>query len=145
MRWKLVLDTNVWLDWLVFDDPGVAPIRNAARVGSALIYIDNACLLELERVLAYPLRNPPLCHDTRAGLLAEAARIACSFERDAETAGESLRLPACRDADDQKFLELARDCAADALITKDRALLDLARSRSRRLTFRILKPEDFMG
>ena len=27
---RLVLDTSVWLDWLVFEDPGVAPLREAA-------------------------------------------------------------------------------------------------------------------
>ena len=26
---RLVLDTNVWLDWLVFDDPALAPLKDA--------------------------------------------------------------------------------------------------------------------
>jgi len=36
-------------------------------------------------------------------------------------------LPRCSDPDDQKFLDLAWAAAADVLVTKDRALLDLAR------------------
>ncbi len=55
---------------------------------------------------------------------------------------ERARLPACRDPDDQKFLEAALNSRADFLLTKDRALLDLAR---RPLPFRILTPEGFAG
>src|SRR5687767_9147438 len=40
---RLVLDTNVWLDWLVFEDPGIVPIRNAAGTGRVEIYIDAVC------------------------------------------------------------------------------------------------------
>ncbi|HEX7972278.1 MAG TPA: PIN domain-containing protein, partial [Thiobacillus sp.] len=47
------------------------------------------------------------------------------------------RMPRCRDADDQKFLELAAACSAEALVSKDRALLDL---RRRRVPFAILSP-----
>jgi len=49
-------------------------------------------------------------------------------------------LPACRDPDDQKFLELARACAADFLVTKDRALFELGRGNRRPLAFRIVTP-----
>ena len=38
-----VLDTNVWLDWLVFDDPAVAPLKSAVAGGRAEIRIDPAC------------------------------------------------------------------------------------------------------
>jgi predicted nucleic acid-binding protein len=51
--------------------------------------------------------------------------------------GERADLPRCRDADDQKFLELAAALPAEALVSKDRALLDL---RRRRLPFAILSP-----
>jgi predicted nucleic acid-binding protein len=42
-----------------------------------------------------------------------------------------VRLPVCSDKADQKFLELARDAGAEVLITKDKALLKLARRRPR--------------
>ena len=48
---RVVLDTNVWLDWLVFADPGVAALRDAVAGGTAEIWIDDACEAELERVL----------------------------------------------------------------------------------------------
>lgn len=53
----------------------------------------------------------------------------------------TLRLPVCRDPDDQKFLELARDAAAKTLITKDKALLKLAGKCVRAGLFHILTPE----
>ena len=53
-------------------------------------------------------------------------------------ADAGVGLPRCKDRDDQKFLELAARCAADLLVTKDKALLRL-RGRTT-LGFRILKP-----
>ena len=52
---RLVLDTQIWLDWLVFDDPGVRDLRVAVEKGRAGIWLDAACDAELGRVLAYDL------------------------------------------------------------------------------------------
>ena len=52
-----------------------------------------------------------------------------------------VRLPVCTDRDDQKFLEVARDARAAVLITKDKALLKLARKTARAGLFRIMLPE----
>jgi len=46
-RRRLVLDTHVWLDWLVFDDPGITRIRNAVGLKRAEIFIDTVCEAEL--------------------------------------------------------------------------------------------------
>ena len=54
-------------------------------------------------------------------------------------------LPACRDSDDQKFLEIARDAGASHLITRDKALLKLARHRLVRERFAVLTPERFVA
>ena len=51
---------------------------------------------------------------------------------------EDFALPRCRDADDQKFLILARRCRADLLITRDRLLLAVARQRRLLLPFAIV-------
>src|SRR5690242_21540920 len=50
---RLVLDTNVWLDWLVFGDPSVAAIKAAVAANRAEVFIDAACEAELERALGY--------------------------------------------------------------------------------------------
>ena len=50
----------------------------------------------------------------------------------------NLNLPHCSDPDDQKFLELAAAVAADFLVSKDKALLELERRPG--LGFRIVTP-----
>lgn len=140
-----MLDTNVWLDWLVFDDPGVARLKAAAAAGRVCIYIDGACLAELERVLGYPLLESALDAAAQAAHRAACLRVArlLDGQERCSTAAAAVVLPLCRDPDDQKFLELARDCRADVLLTRDRALLELTRRRSRALPFRIVTPDRY--
>ncbi|MGA7983762.1 MAG: PIN domain-containing protein, partial [Burkholderiales bacterium] len=71
---RLVLDTNVWLDWLVFDDPELAALRAAVEQGLAQVFIDAACEAELARVLAYPLGRVRLDAAAQAACLAECRR-----------------------------------------------------------------------
>jgi uncharacterized protein len=142
MARRLVLDTQVWLDWLVFDDPGVRRLRTAVHLGRATIYIDTACDAELARVLAYDLGKHSIPAAAQAAALAQARRLAQRIEN-AISDAERASLPQCRDPDDQKFIEAAVAARADALITKDRALLELNRRRARALPFRILTPADF--
>jgi putative PIN family toxin of toxin-antitoxin system len=135
---RLVLDTNVWLDWLVFDDPAVAPIKAAVAAERAEVFIDAACEAELERALGYDLgRKFTLDAKAQGACLAECRRVARKIERAAPEA-ERAGLPRCRDQDDQKFLEAALAAAAHFLVTKDRALLDLARRTAR---FSIVPPD----
>ena len=143
---RLVLDTNVWLDWLVFADPAAAPIRAAVCAGRAMVFIDDACAAELERVLAYPLGRRTLDAAGQAAALAECRRFAQRIEdqslKDDGISASRARLPRCSDPDDQKFLEAAAAVRADMLITKDAALLELAR-RTVKPPFRILTPQEF--
>ena len=134
---RIVLDTNIWLDWLVFRDSSVLYLQNAVAEGRAEIVIDAACEAELERVLAYELGKHTLEAAAQAACLAECRRIAQRIDAAAPDAERKL-LPRCVDPDDQKFLELALAARADVLVTKDHKLLELAR---RTKAFRILKPE----
>jgi uncharacterized protein len=142
---RLVLDTNVWLDWLVFNDAGVAPIRDAVARGAACVFISTACETELARVLGYTLSGRVLDMPAQAGALAQCRAIAQPVNSAADTAvpHDITELPRCADADDQMFLELARDCGAHALVTKDGDLLALAARKVRPLPFRILTPRAF--
>jgi putative PIN family toxin of toxin-antitoxin system len=139
---RLVLDTNVWLDWLVFGDPLAAPIRAAVFTGRAVIFIDDACAAELARVLAYPLGRRSLDAAGQAAAIAECGRFAQRIERESLKEGPISALPRCRDPDDQKFLEAAAAARADMLLTKDAALLELGRRRAKP-PFRILTPQAF--
>jgi len=129
----------VWLDWLVFDDPSIAPIKAAVEANRAEVFIDAACEAELERALGYDLGKRAVDVAACLALCRRVARRIDSPVPEAERAG----LPACRDPDDQKFLEAALAARADFLITRDRALLHLARRRSRALPFSIVTPASF--
>ena len=133
-RMRLVLDTQVWLDWLVFDEPSLAGLRAAVAEGRAEVLIDLACRAELERVLAYPLgRSVDV-----AACLEQCEKLCIRFEGEN---GAELELPQCRDPDDQKFLTLAAAARADCLVSRDRELLRLARRCAERLA--ILPPSAF--
>ena len=151
---RLVLDTNVWLDWLVFDEPTLAPLRAAHAAGRVEIVMDDACEAELARVLAYDLGKHTIGAGVQASCIErcrkmakrvgalESAASGTAAAQAASTitvpATAAMALPRCSDPDDQKFLELALAAQADILVTKDHALLDLAR---RPLPFRILTPQ----
>jgi putative PIN family toxin of toxin-antitoxin system len=135
---RVVLDTNVWLDWLVFDDPAVAPIRAAVAAARAEVCIDADCEAELERALGYDLGKRTV---DIAACIALCRRMARRIGSPAPEAERAL-LPRCRDPDDQKFLEAALAARAQFLVTRDRALLELA---PRAGSFRIVTPEGFAG
>ena len=132
---RLVLDTQVWLDWLVFDDPGIRPVRNAVSLKRAQVLIDAACEAELVRVLAYDLGRRSIDAAAQAAALAQCRRLATRLDVPLSP-GARAGLPRCSDPDDQKFLECAAAARADLLVSKDRALL-----RVRGLPFRILTPD----
>ena len=134
---RVVLDSNVWIDILVFDDPHTRPIAAALESGALAALIDARCLAELTYVLDYPQfvhRNVD-----KAAALAVVARLAQLVEP-AAPADDARPLPKCKDRDDQKFLELALATGAQCLLSKDKAVLQLARRPAREGWFLILCP-----
>ncbi|EDZ98007.1 protein of unknown function DUF132 [Burkholderia sp. H160] len=141
---RVVLDSNVWIDILVFDDPHTRPIAAALESGALTALIDARCLAELAYVLDYPQfahRNVD-----KAAALAAVARLAQRVEplEPTESTGNARPLPQCKDRDDQKFLELAHAAQADWLVSKDRAVLKLAKRIARDFGFRIAQPAPFV-
>lgn len=128
-----VLDTNVVLDIFHFDDAATRPLAHALEAGLIRCAANLATLAEWRRVLTYP----EFGLDAAAQAAMDARYTACVMLY--ADLGSVEDLPRCRDADDQKFLELAAACSAEALVSKDRALLDL---RRRRLPFAILSPRE---
>lgn len=135
----LVLDTHVWLEGLVFADPRVAPLFAGLRAGAWIAASNAACREEWRRVLRYPVLG--LDPDRQAEGEAAYDALAQTFDCGV---GAGAPLPRCRDRDDQKFLELARDAGAVALLTRDAQLLRLARRARRAAGFAILAPETFV-
>ncbi|MET3131402.1 putative PIN family toxin of toxin-antitoxin system [Oxalobacteraceae bacterium GrIS 1.11] len=132
---RIVLDTNVCLDLFVFHDPRWAALLAAIESGAVQAITREDCRMEYLVVLHY--KHLPLDEASRA---VSAARFDALITVLAP-AVSGVRLPVCSDKDDQKFLELARDASADILITKDKALLKLARKTARAGMFQIILPE----
>ena len=136
---RLVLDTNTVLALWMFCDPALSPLREPCEAGRFTLLGNDACLDELERVLGY--RQFKVGPERAAAI---HATYAARLERVPAPEGEPEPLPRCKDTDDQKFLELARDGRADLLVTRDKHLLKLARRKTLAGRFRILTPEKFV-
>jgi len=135
---RLVLDTNVCLDVLVFNDPEIAGLSAAIACGRAVAFTDRTCAEELRRVLAYPLGRFTLDAAGREHAWVRYLALARPWSEPAPSPARA-RLPRCTDPDDQRFLELSLACGADALVTRDRALLRLGSPRHA-LPFAIVGP-----
>jgi putative PIN family toxin of toxin-antitoxin system len=132
---RIVIDTNVCLDLFVFMDPRWAPLLAALESGEVEAVTRADCRDEYKVVLHY--RHLPLDDANRP---AAAARFD-ALVKVVAPAAKPVRLPVCTDRDDQKFLEIARDADAAILVTKDKALLKLARKTAQAGMFRIMLPE----
>jgi len=140
-RPTIVLDTNVCLDLFVFHDPRWITLLKALKEGTVRAVTRADCSKEWSIVLTYP--HLPLNDDTRMRSTAEFDAL-ITLLPDTQQSDTTVRLPICSDPDDQKFLELARDSGARVLITKDKALLKLARKTARAGLFAIMPPESWI-
>jgi putative PIN family toxin of toxin-antitoxin system len=119
----VVLDTNVVLDWLVFDDVAVQPLAQALTEGRLRWVATPAMLDEFSHVLHRPGLERWLARRQQALTFAAA-----SAERADMAPLPPARALRCDDPDDQKFIDLALAWPARWLITRDKALLRLARA-----------------
>ena len=119
----LVLDTNIVLDWLWFANPACASLGQRIVRGQV-------------RWIATGWMRDELGHVLRgSGLVArhiDPASVWAAWDRHAEMlesvelTGAALRLR-CTDANDQPFIDLALGRQARWLVSRDRAVLKLAR------------------
>jgi len=128
---RAVIDTNVLLDFWVFDDPRAAPLRVAVESGEVGALRCGPSVDELSDVLGRAVFG--VSNERRCTILRHWDRIATPVER------VHAAPFACSDPHDQKFLDLALTARADWLVTKDKALLKLAR-RARREGLQIVDP-----
>ena len=134
---RIVLDTNVCLDLFVFHDPQVAPLHTALQTGRLHAVTREDCRAEWLGVLSYPQLALDAAQQQQAAQAFDAC-VRCLPVAELEQ-GPAVRLPRCSDLDDQKFLELAAAAQAGALLTRDRALLQLARRTA--AWFAIMTPQ----
>ncbi len=117
-----VLDTNVALDLLVFDDPATRGLARLLECAAVSWLVTAAMRDELERVLDYrhiAARLPSQGQDG-AGVLLHFDRLSQLHDAAAPAA---IR---CSDRDDQPFIDLAVAHHA-VLLSKDHAVLRLHR------------------
>ena len=118
-----VIDTNVVLDWLVFRNPECATLAGAVVAGELHWVATQAMRDELAHVLARG--HLDAWAPDRASLWAHWDRHCTELPEPART-GSPGRLR-CSDPDDQKFIDLAVASGARWLLSRDRAVLKLAR------------------
>ena len=116
------------------------PIAAAIERGALRAATSDACLHELRRALGYAQLKLDAAGQARAFEL--YLRHAARYECDETAAAENL--PRCADPDDQKFLALAWHARASHLLTRDKALLNLARERALAGRFEVLAPDAFL-
>ena len=116
----VVLDTNIVLDVLVFNDAASAPLKQALEARELDWLATPPMRDELARVLAYPQIIPRL---NFYELTAED--VLTAFDQHAHLVEVAPKAAVtCSDADDQKFIDLAVAHQA-LLLSKDQHLLSM--------------------
>lgn len=117
----IVIDTNIVLDLLVFDDPTWVALKAALEAGTLDWIATPSMRVELERVLGYPLIARRLAKDMRA-----PGEVLARFDAQSRTVDAvPARAPfVCKDPDDQVFIDLAVAHRA-RLLSKDKLVLAL--------------------
>ena len=114
----VVVDTNVALDLLIFSDPRTAPLRMLLAQGRLTWIATQVMRDELARVLAYPHIVERMDY-----YRVSAAQVLTAFDAQARLMGIAPKVAyVCKDADDQKFIDLAAAHRA-ILLSKDKAVI----------------------
>jgi uncharacterized protein len=141
---RLVLDTNVVLDWLAFSAPVLAGFREQVAEGRVQVITDTFAIDELRRVL--PRRELKLDFTRQQTVLEHYLARTSPVSAITESRDDALPhgFPSCRDPDDNPFLELTYRSKALALVSKDRAVLRLRR-RVRPYGFAVMTVEQMVA
>ena len=132
----VVIDTNIWLDMLVFDDPRTRRLASLLQPPAGVqAWSSDEMRAELANVIARPQFK--LDAAGQSALLARYDAIVLSAP-----VALDCRLP-CRDPDDRKFLDLAIGRRTAWLLSRDRALLAARKVAWKRFEVRIGQVPDF--
>ena len=126
MNGALVIDTNIALDVLVFEDPSTQALREVLAQRQCRWLITQSMLDEARRVLGYPLIAKRLASREldADGVMARWHGLSTLVDPAPKAAYT------CKDADDQKFIDLAVQHSC-VLLSKDAAVLCMARRLQR--------------
>jgi predicted nucleic acid-binding protein len=118
----VVLDTNVWLDWLLFADPDAVRVQLALATLPHTLLATNDTAAELFEVL----HRPALARANKAIPIMQAQFHALATLVPTPPVCDRTAL-LCSDRDDQKFIDLALAYPVSVLLSKDKAVLKLGR------------------
>ncbi len=125
----VVLDSNIYFSAIVWGG-NPQKVINLWLNGKFILLISPEILFETLTVLGeYGVRKEVI------------AGFQYQIESHAEKIVPKSKVNICRDAKDNKFLELSKDANADYLVTGDKDLLTLKKFGKTK----ILKPKDFLG
>lgn len=131
-----VLDTNVILDLWYWKNRQAEALKSVVSSGRMTIVSSPSCLKELAVVLARP--TFALTISDQEALIAQVLETAVLVRCEVDG------IIGCRDAEDEKFLNLAYAVRANYLFSKDKKVLRAGRRLRSRGT-RTLRPADFDG
>lgn len=130
---RRVLDTNIVLDLWLFTDPWSQALQQALRDGNLQWQATQPMRDELARVLGYPHLMARLAKNDQ-----RAADVLTRYDQAVTWQPVAPKAPyVCKDADDQKFVDLAVAQQA-LLISKDAEVLAL-KNRLARLGITVQK------
>ena len=136
---RVVVDTNAWISYAFFRQRQ----SNLVKVVQSFLADDFLCLASdqtLDELHDVMTRGGWASHSPLADRLVFCRRVADLCEVVSVTSTITL----CRDARDNKFLELALDGQADYLITGDADLLIFSKNPAPEWKFRIVTSAEFL-
>jgi uncharacterized protein len=136
---RVVLDTHVVLEAILWQSPRHAILRAAQSRGEISFLASPETLEEWRRVLTYPVFQLSPEQQTAA----IKAFVATTVQTPLAMYPDSL--PRCSDPHDQKFLVLAYSGDANFLLTRDKKLRKIGRNRKYRERFSTITPEHWLA
>jgi uncharacterized protein len=139
-----ILDCNVWLDWLLFNDTSINHFKSGFEAHEFTFLGTDHMRSELLDVLGrqsvgkkFSARSP---FGSKEAMMAEYDRVVTPHPT--PQPAPELSLPQCKDKDDQMFVDLVIATKA-ILISKDRHLLAMAPKLKKQFGVQVMHPNKF--
>lgn len=124
---RYILDTNIWLDWLVFQNDSLDELKKAHAKGHFVIIYTDEMLEEFIDVIGRAQFKLTLEQQGAAKL------AVMQIAKKVETKAKPMNSIHCQDKDDQIFIDMALAHQAQWLISKDKHLLALKNRAAKQL------------
>ncbi len=136
-HFKVVIDTNVYISALGFDNILLRLLNICFESEFIHIYISDEIYNEIEDVLFRESFDKKVKNSLNK---AQKLDFLQNLKTNTNTIKIDQKVTICRDPTDNKFLELSKAANADYLITGDKDLLDLKQFE----VTKVLKPSEFI-